>query len=190
MQTLIDYLLRFGHLNAQQIELIQQKAAEATLKKGEYFSEAGKVARRVAFVTEGILRAFFCDNKGEEITLNFIAEAAFAVDLESFNYGSPATGYVEAVTDCSLIVFSRDAWKELSATIIGWDAIVSKVALKVYAEKATRAGHMLAEDAKTRYLHFLDNFPTLANRIPLSLLASFLGMTQSSLSRIRKGISG
>ncbi len=190
MQTLINYMLQFGQLNSQQTELIRQKAAEAVLKKGEYFSEAGKIARRVAFVTEGILRVFYCNNKGEEVTLNFIAEGAFAVDLESFNYRSPSTGYVEAVTDCSLIVFSTDAWRELSLTIIGWDAIVNKIALKVYAEKATRAGHMLAEDARTRYLHFLDYFPTLANRIPLSLLASYLGMTQSSLSRIRKGISG
>lgn len=147
------------------------------------------MARRVAFVTEGILRFYFCNNAGEEVTLNFIAEGAFAVDLESLNYGSPSTGYVEAVTDCSLTVFSRDAWRELSLTIIGWDAIVSKIALKVYAEKATRAGHMLAEDAKSRYLHFLDNFPTLANRIPLSKLAFYLGMTQSSLSRIRRGVS-
>jgi hypothetical protein len=85
-------------------------------------------------------------------------------------------------------VFSADGLKELSLTIIGWDNIVGKITEKSLVEKVHRISPMLAESAKARYLNFLDRFPALANRIPLSMLASYLGITQSSLSRIRRSI--
>lgn len=115
-------------------------------------------------------------------------ENHFAVDLNSFTTQVPASEYIQAVTDCKLIVFSTDALKELSLTIIGWDNIISQITTKAVVEKVNRISPMLAEDAKVRYLNFLQHFPNLTNRIPLSLLASYLGITQSSLSRIRKNI--
>jgi CRP-like cAMP-binding protein len=95
---------------------------------------------------------------------------------------------VQAVTDCKLLVFSADALKDLSVTIIAWNSIINAINAKSLIEKVNRISPMLAEDAKARYISFLDKFPQLANRIPLSLLASYLGITQSSLSRIRKNI--
>ncbi|MEJ7740702.1 MAG: hypothetical protein WKF97_25070 [Chitinophagaceae bacterium] len=78
--------------------------------------------------------------------------------------------------------------KELSMTIIGWDDIISKITSKALIEKVNKISSMMAEDATERYLSFFEKFPKLANRIPLSYLASYLGITQS-LSRIRKNIS-
>lgn len=78
--------------------------------------------------------------------------------------------------------------KELSMTIIKWDNIIAKITAKALADKVNKISPMMAEDATERYLSFLEKFPNLANRIPLSYLASYLGITQSSLSRIRKNI--
>ena len=184
----MNYLLQFGELNQQQIDLVRSKAKAIELKKGDYFSEAGKIAKQVAFVDNGILRVCYFNNKGEEITRYFIDENNFAVDLNSFSYQIPSSEYVQAVTDCKLFVFSAEDLKELSITIITWDSIISQITAKSLIEKVNRISPMLAEDAKSRYISFLDKFPQLANRIPLSLLASYLGITQSSLSRIRKNI--
>ena len=188
MKELINYLLQFGNLNQQQIDLVQNKAKEVQLKKDDYFSEAGKIAKHVAFIVDGIFRVCYYNNKGEEITRYFIDENNFAVDLNSFNNKIPSSEYVQAITDCKLVVFSADALKELSLTIVGWDSIINQITAKALIEKVSRISPMMAEDAKSRYLNFLDKFPQLANRIPLSLLASYLGITQSSLSRIRKHI--
>lgn len=190
METLINYLLQFGHLNQQQIDLIKGKTRELQLKKDDYFSEAGKIAKQVAFITEGILRVCYYNNKGEEITKYFIEENNFAVDLNSFNNKIPSTEYVQAITECNLIVFTADALKELSLTIVAWDSIINQITTKGLIDKVNRISPMMAEDAKARYLSFLEKFPQIANRIPLSSLASYLGITQSSLSRIRKNISG
>ncbi len=188
MEKLINYLLQFEQLNQQQIDLIKSKAKEIELKKEDYFSQAGKIAKQVAFVEKGILRVCYYNNKGEEITRYFIDENNFAVDLNSFTYQIPSSEYVQAVTDCKLLVFSADALKDLSVTIIVWDSIINKISAKALLEKVNRISPMIAEDARSRYLSFLEKFPQLANRIPLSLLASYLGITQSSLSRIRKNI--
>lgn len=188
MEALINYLLQFGQLNQQQIDLISNKTKIVELKKDTYFSEAGKIPKQVAFVESGILRVCYYSNKGEEITKYFIDENNFAVDLNSFSSQIPSSEYIQAITDCTLIVFSSEALKDLSLTIIGWDIIINKITSKSLLEKVNRISPMLTEDAKSRYLNFLDKFPHLANRIPLSLLASYIGITQSSLSRIRKNL--
>jgi len=85
-------------------------------------------------------------------------------------------------------VFYKKDWKEISDTIIGWENIVQKINNKQHTEKIERRSILVSQDAATRYNEFIDKFPTLANRVPLSYIASYLGITQSSLSRIRKNI--
>ncbi|MEA5259688.1 Crp/Fnr family transcriptional regulator [Arcicella aquatica] len=91
MKELIQYLLRFGNLNQQQIDFIATKAKEIVLHKDEYFSEAGKIFRHVGFMLEGITRVCYYINKGEEITKYFIEENNLVVDLESFDNEIPFT---------------------------------------------------------------------------------------------------
>ncbi|MFH7017851.1 Crp/Fnr family transcriptional regulator [Flavobacterium sp. FlaQc-47] len=188
MKEFIDYILQFGTLNQHQTDLILTKATELEFKKDEYFSEAGKVSQQVGFVLDGIVRVCYYNNKGEEITKYFIEENNLVVDLESFDNEIPSTAYVQATTDCKLLVFSRKDWKELLDTIIPWEAIVHKIISKALRQKVERRSPLVAEDATTRYLMFLDIYPNVINRVPLSYVASYLGITQSSLSRIRKNI--
>jgi len=186
METLIQYLLQFGHFNQQQIDLVKSKGAFKEIKKDEYFHEAGKIPREVGFLTEGIVRICYYNNKGEEITKYFIDENNFIVDINSYHQNIPSSGYIQAITHCKFIVFSTEAMKELSMTILIWDDVINKIINKALIEKVNRISPMLAEDATERYSNFFTQFPKLANRIPLSYLASYLGITQSSLSRIRR----
>ncbi|MEC7265732.1 MAG: Crp/Fnr family transcriptional regulator [Bacteroidota bacterium] len=185
MKELIDYLLQFGNLNRQQIELIVSKATETECLKDDYFVEAGSAFNQVVFVLEGIFRICYYNKNGDEITKYFIEENR----LFSNPYKEELmTEYIQAVTDCKLIVFSRKDWEELSNTIIDWDNITNKIFQKGLVEKLDRRSSLVSEDATTRYLAFLEKFPALANRVPLSYIASYLGITQQSLSRIRKNI--
>ncbi len=188
MEQLINYLLQFGNLNKQQIELIKSKVIFKEIKKDEYYHEAGKIPREVIFLTEGIIRACYYNNHGEEITKFFFEENNFVVDINNYNQGVSSTEYLQAITDCKYLIFSKAVMDELSMTIIEWDRIVSKITAKGLAEKVNKISPMMTEDATERYIKFLSNFPSLANRIPLSYIASYLGITQSSLSRIRKNI--
>ncbi|WP_312398583.1 Crp/Fnr family transcriptional regulator [Sphingobacterium sp.] len=188
MKALIDFLLQFGHLNTQQIDLITGKAKALQLAKDSYFSEAGKVPNQVGFILDGILRVCYYDNTGEEITKYFCDENNLIVDWHHYDAKIPASEYVQAVTTCNLLVFSRQDWEELSNTIVGWENIVHKIIQKALIQKLDRRSPLVSEDATTRYLAFLQKFPSVANRVPLSYIASYLGVTQQSLSRIRKNI--
>lgn len=97
-----------------------------------------------------------------------------------------SSAYVQAITDCKLIVFSRKDRLELLDTIVGWETIVHKIISKALGQKVERRSPLVSEDAATSYLKFLEIYPNVVNRIPLSYVASYLGITQSSLSRIRK----
>jgi len=187
MEKLIEYILQFGHLNKQQIEFIISKVTEIELGKDKYFSEAGKIPRQVGFVVDGVVRGCYYNNKGEEITRCFIPENNLVVDYPNFEANSTSSEYLQVSTDCKLIVFSKQDWEELSHTIVGWDNIKNKMVQKCLYQKS-RKTPVISQDATTRYLEFLENYPTLANRVALSHIASYLGVTQQSLSRIRKNI--
>lgn len=184
MKEFIEYILQFANLNEQQINFITCKAKETELKKDDYFAEAGKVLNQVGFIIDGILRICYYNNKGEEITKIFIEENHLLYNLKNV----PSTEYIQAATDCKLLTFSNQDWKEISNTIIDWDHIIQKITNKLLVQKLERVSPLVSQDASTRYLEFMEKYPTLVNRIPLVYIASYLGMTKQSLSRIRKNI--
>lgn len=187
MEEMIDYFLQFGNLNKQQIDLITGKGRKLELKKDDYFSEAGKIPKQVGFIIDGVIRGCYYDNKGLEITRCFIMENSVVCDYVNFEANTSSSEYLQAITDCSLVVFSKNDWEELSRIIVGWDNIKNKMVQLCMYQKS-RKGPVISQDATTRYLEFLENYPSLINRVPLSYIASYLGVTQQSLSRIRKNI--
>lgn len=184
MEEFIAYILQFGHLNDQQIDLIKSKSKKIVIKKDTYFLEAGKVLKQVGFVLDGILRICYYNNRGDEITKIFLEENHLLYNLKNI----PSTEYIQAATDCKLLVFSNQNWAEISDTIPDWANIIQRINSKALVKKLERVSPLVAQDASTRYVEFLQKYPMLVNRIPLSYIASYLGITQQSLSRIRKNI--
>lgn len=84
MEELIEYILQFGNLNKQQIDLVISKGQILQLKKEDYFSEAGKIPKQVGFIVEGVIRGCYYNNKGEEITRCFICENSLVCDYVNF----------------------------------------------------------------------------------------------------------
>lgn len=185
MEAFTSYLLQFGQLNQQQLNLIVSCAEEEHLKANEILSEAGNISKKLAYVLEGVMMISYYNSKGEEIVHHFVDENHFAVDIESFNYQTASMVYIKAVTDCKLITFSHKKWHDLRSTIIGFDSIIDKVVSKTLLDKVNIIRPMLSVDAKSRYENLLRDYPLLVNRIPLVYIASFLGITASTLSRIR-----
>ena len=188
MEAFINYILQFGNLNKQQTDFIMSKAKTVELHKDDYFSEAGKIPRYVGFMLEGVVRFCYYNNKGQEITHHFIDENNFVSDQQKFEAQVVASEYIQAVTDCKLLVFSKKDWNDIGNTIVGWDAITTLILKNCLLKTIERRSPLVSEDATTRYLSFIEHFPNLVNRIPLSHIASYLGITQQSLSRIRKNI--
>jgi CRP-like cAMP-binding protein len=188
MDEFINYLLKFGNLNKQQTDFIRSKAKTLELHKEDYFSEAGKIPRQVGFILDGVVRFCYYNNNGEEITHSFSEEHNFVSDQQRFEAQVVASEYIQAVTNCKLLVLSKKDWDEIGNTIVGWDTIAGLIVKNCLLKTIERRSPLVSEDATARYLSFIEQFPGLVNRIPLSYIASYLGITQQSLSRIRKNI--
>lgn len=188
METLVNYILQFGNLNQQQIELIKAKAQQLTLRKEEYFSEAGKIPRYIGFLLKGVVRFCYYNNRGEDITHSFVDEDNFVSDQQRFEAQIISSEYIQAETDCELLVFSKKDWDEIGNTILSWREIEHLILKDCLLKAIERRSPLLTEDATNRYHLFNEHFPGLVNRVPLSHVASYMGITQQSLSRIRRNV--
>jgi len=188
MEEFIAYLLLFGNLNQQQIEFIKNKGSERALFKDEFYWEAGRTVQHIGFLIDGVLRVYYYNNKGEEITRYFIDENHLILSGNTIDEIYRPSEYLSAVTDCKLVIFPKQDWKTISETIVGWDQMIQKIVAKYHSEKVSRRSELVTQSGLERYRDFMEKFPTLVNRVPLSFIASYLGLTPSSLSRIRKNI--
>lgn len=187
MKALTDHIVQFGTLTQQELDCITEGVTTVSLPKDAYFSEAGHIPKQLAFVASGVLRGFYYDQEGTEITRCFINENSLVADYMHFEAGTAATESIQACTDCTLFVFSKSHWDSLSHRIAGWDHLKSKMVHQCMLQKS-RKGPVVSQDATTRYLEFIANYPSVMHRVALSHVASYLGVTQQSLSRIRKNI--
>jgi len=188
MDALINYILQFGNLNKQQTDLILSKTKTLELQKDDYFSEAGKIPRYVGFLLEGVVRCCYYNNKGEEITHSFVEENNFVSDQQRFEAQIISSEYIQAETECKFLVFSKKDWDEIGNTIVSWKDIENLILKNCLLKAIERRSPLVSEDATNRYLLFNQHFPGLVNRVPLSHVASYLGITQQSLSRIRRNV--
>jgi CRP-like cAMP-binding protein len=159
-----------------------------TVKKNEYFVREGKVCRRMGFIADGVLR--FCMNRdGEDITCYFVSENGFAGDPDSFYARKPSDKNVQALTDCLLMTMSYDNYNKLGKAFPRFEVIMRLIDHKVMMDLMTQRDFIQHADAATKYQKFIESYPHILRRVPLSYIASFLGITQQSLSRLRKDIS-
>ncbi len=127
MDDLIKYLLQFTILSPEQIALVRSKARWKTIRKGAYFSEAGRVSTHIGYIVSGVFRVVYYNNLGEDFTRYFIYENRFVADINSFRDEIPSSEYIEALTPCKLLVFSKEEYGELENAIAGWNNIFYKI---------------------------------------------------------------
>src|SRR5690606_37051788 len=111
--------------------------------------------KQVGFITQGVLRVFYYNNKGEEITRYFIDENHLILSGHTGEGMYIPSEYLSAVSDCTLIVFPHRNWTELLEIIIGLDQIVQRIVARQHKEKVSRRSEMITQSAKERYLDFI-----------------------------------
>ncbi|WP_109829303.1 Crp/Fnr family transcriptional regulator [Reichenbachiella versicolor] len=190
METLplVTFLQKFGTLTTDDISIISEHCNPKEYTQGDVFVEAGKNVNQVDFVLSGVFRYYFYDKEGNEITSFFMAENDFVTNVNSFFEYIPSSGTIAAETDCSTLVISRSSWELFSEQIPNWNMIMQAITNKTLLAKSVFQRKLINQDAKTSYLELLKQYPTIVQRVPLNHLASFLGITKFSLSRIRNQV--
>jgi len=169
-------------------EVICSYFREEPVAKEENLFREGEKYNKIAFVVKGILRVFVTDYDGEEIVKNFVEEDNFFSDIESFGNNSPSVINVSAVTDCILLTLSKPDADLLTNKIPQWTYFMKIGEMQAMNEMIRNQNFLRIGNSLDKYNYFVKKFPVLAKHVPLKYIASYLGITQSSLSRIRKKV--
>ncbi|MGN5955275.1 Crp/Fnr family transcriptional regulator [Sphingobacterium lactis] len=188
MEDLIDNIRNYIHLSEEETELIKKLFTEKSLKKGENILEQGKICKSLFFVSKGLLRQYI-NHEGKELTIHFNEENTFACDFDSFISQSPSEKTIEALEDTELNIISFENLQQFYAEINNGDRFGRLLLEKIFSSAIRHIISVHADTAEQRYLNFLHSFKHLQQRIPQLYIASFIGVTPQSLSRIRRRIA-
>ncbi|MCX6141448.1 MAG: Crp/Fnr family transcriptional regulator [Candidatus Kapabacteria bacterium] len=186
--ALIRAYERFGELTEDMKAGFIAAHTPARISKGERWLRAGDRSDSVAFVVSGCLHMFY-EVDGRVVSTQFVFENGITSDYGAFLRRSPATMNIEALEDCELLMMSYDAMQNLYQKIPGSDRIGRRVAEYLFMAVSERNDSMMLLSPEQRYEQVLETRPKVMQRVPLYLIASYLGVTPEALSRIRRRLS-
>ncbi|MCF4969254.1 Crp/Fnr family transcriptional regulator [Nostoc sp. CMAA1605] len=181
LQTLVE-------MPAYELAKLNCVFQEITLNTGEFLVRAGEIPSRIAFVVSGILRLYYVNSAGSEFTKSFCPENHFVTAYGALILQQPANFFIEAIEDSFLLVIDYRQYLQLCAGNSCWQEINHKLVEALYLKKEKREAELLLDDATTRYKKFLQEYPNLDQRVKQYHIASYLGISPVSLSRIRKNL--
>ncbi len=185
---LISYLQLFRHLNDDEQRLIEAAFVSRHFKEGESLFVSGKVCREMFFICKGILRIMAMNEKGNEVTHFFLKENQFCTILNSFNNSVPADESIVSACDAEVLVIGKNKLEKLYAELPFLKELITQITQQALLDKIQIRNSYLGQDSSTRYQLFMMRQPEIALRVPLSEIASYLGITPQSLSRIRRNV--
>ena len=176
-------------LSGEEAELIKKFFTPKKTRKRQYLLNAGDVCRYITFVEKGILRSFSVDENGHEHVMHFAAEGWWTSDMNSFFSGDAAVFNIEALEDSELLQLSKQAMEDMMVRIPQMERYFRLLMQNNIVSLQRRIIASVAYSAEEKYLKLMEISPDIINRVPQQYIASYLGITPETLSRIRKQVS-
>lgn len=170
-------------------ELIESVCIIKKLRKHQFLLTEGDFCTYSGFVCKGFLRKYSVNDKGIEHTVYFATENWWISDRQSLMDGKPSRYNIDAVEDSVVLLISKSNFEMLNERIPAFKDMVNLILQRSLNAAHERINETFQSTAEEKYYHFLKTFPNLANRAPRHMVASYLGITPETLSRIRKQIS-
>lgn len=167
-------------------ELVKKAFIFKRYKKGQYLLQEGEVCKYSAFILKGSMRQFSVDAKGIEHVIHFGIENWWVGDRESLTMLTPSKYNIDAIEDSETLLITSEDLQELSAKLPVIGKMVNTMNQRNFIASQKRIHDALSLTAEERYLELLKNHPDFLQRFPQTMLASYLGITAETYSRIRK----
>ena len=173
------------NLSKEEEEVIKQYLTPKKLRKKQYLLQEGDVCKHIAFVEKGALKAYVVDDAGAESIVQFALEGWVISDLYSFLTGEPATYNIDALENAELVLISKSAHEELLKKLPKYETYIRLQITGAYIALQKRLTSIISLPLEERYKNFLATYPNIAQRVPQHMIASYMGLTPETLSRVR-----
>jgi CRP-like cAMP-binding protein len=181
--------MRFGEeIPREELRALFKLKKTIVVEKNSYFLRAGEVAGRIGYNVSGLMRIFYITDSGTEINKHFCVEKSLAVNYDSFLRREESKTCIQALEDTKLLVIDYDAYAYLLTRHPCWQNVAKKLSEMLVLISHKRESELLLMNAQERYAQFVRDSPNLVDRISQYHIASYLGITPESLSRIRASI--
>lgn len=186
MQSAFEtYIRQHATLTVAELDLVLQAADSMHVPKGDYVLRQGQVCRHKIFIAKGLLRMFGTAADGSEHVLQFTTENGWTLDVESYDKQTPAQYSIAAVEATELLRWPKPAFDRLLAEIPALRAFAQQLVSRNIYNSPHRLLSALSATPEEKYSDFLRKSPDLLARLPLHMVASYLGMSLKTLTRIR-----
>jgi CRP-like cAMP-binding protein len=185
---LIAFLLLFQSINEDDQQLISTAFTAKSFREGDYLFQSGHICKDLFFICKGVIRIVVQNGKGNEVTHFFLKENQFCTILNSFNNGVQAEESIQAACDTAVLSISKGRLLALYEKLPYLKSLIDQIMQQALLDKIQIRNAYLGHDSSERYRLFMIRQPEIALRVPLNDVASYLGITPQSLSRIRKNI--
>lgn len=175
-------------ITTEQIGLMRLKAVTKKVRKKDILLTEGQVAQYKIFVAKGLLRNYSLAENGNEYILRFADEGMWTTDPESYYSGLPSKYYIDALEPSEVIMFSHDNFEKLKQEIPSLSAFSEMVITNNASFIQKRVLMNISGTAEEKYVDFIETYPNIFNRVPLHMVASYLGLSRETLTRIRQGL--
>ena len=179
-------LQTFFKLDDHQLSIVSSFFKPLSLKKNKIILETNQYCDQIIFIKSGIIREYLYTPDGKDVTKWIATPGYFILDLGSFIFNYTARCNLQTLTECELFVLHKSDYHQLQEVIPDWHQIEKLFIAKCFIVLEERVITHLSMNAEERYNWLFRNMPELYNLVPLQYLASMLGMTPETLSRIRK----
>ena len=186
MELLYQKINAITKVSADDFDYFKGLFVAKRLRKRQYFLQEGDVCKYQAFVEKGLLRSYTVDDKGNEHILQFASEGWWLADLSSYLTGDPSFLNMDALEDAELLLLTRDSWEAAMKKIPTLEHYFRIIIQNNLVATQKRLLQSLAESAEEKYNRFLKIYPDCSARVPQHMIASYLGITRETLSRVRR----
>ncbi len=185
MTELEQYVSLYFGIGNDYVGKIADLFKPTSLAKNNYFTEVGKHCHKLSFIKSGYIRVFEYRD-GKEITQWISSQGEFVTDLSSIIFKTPARWNIQAIEDCELYTISDTDYRNIHQIIPEWQILEKLFISKCFLSLEDRVFSFISLSAEERYQQLFNTKPDLFNHVPLQYLASMMGMSPETLSRIRK----
>ena len=177
------------HLTDEEFNISSKFFIPKTIRKHQFLLNEGNVCKYFGFVNSGCLREYTIDKKGNEHIIQFAIADWWVSDLDSFLSGAPANHNIDALQDSEVLLLEKSSRDELLDACPKMERFFRILLEANYVATHQRVADSLSKSAEERYLKFIKTYPKLFEQIPQNQIASYLGITPQSLSRLRKQLT-